>query len=868
MIIALFKLYSLAELRHHPWRSALAVLAIALGVALGFAVHLINQSALSEFSQAVRSINGEPDVELRAANGLLSETIYPQVANHPSVKVASPVIELDTIAQLNGASTQDTGKVTVRVLGIDPLVAASISPGLVARPYVDKSVDKTNESRDERFALFASDSAFLTTKALKALNAKMNDTITLQAGVQLKRFRVAGTVAAGDDTPIVVMDIAAAQEQFDMLGKLTRLDVQLLAGAQWQDVQASLAQQSVAANSLRVLRPGDGQARISNLSRAYRVNLTVLALVALFTGGFLVFSIQAMSVAQRTQQLALLGILGTDPLSLRIIIFAEGLLLGIVGAILGIALGAGLALAALQLLGGDLGGGTFAGITPKLQFSWLAALVYSALGIVCALIGGWLPAQQASRMALARSLKSSALSSSGSHSNAWLPSLAAAVLITLAIVGAFLPPVFGVPLFAYLSIALLLVGGVAAVPAVVSWVLRLAPRAWLKQPVALLATQRAAHFKQQATIAICGVVASLSLAVALTVMVASFRESVTHWLDTVLPADLYVRSAALASTQSANYFSQADLQTLRTTPGVQRLEALRQTSVMLDIMPRDAQPMVLSALAIESDGADAARKLPLVGDLLPFKPDIVNVYVSEAAVDLYGMKPGTSFILPTAKNAPAYVRGVWRDYSRQFGTIVIPLADWQRLSGDDRVNDVSLWLAPGAVESDVQNSIRKRLSGGDLVQFASAREIRATSLKIFDRSFAVTVWLQALAVGIGLFGIAASFSAQVLARRKEFGMLIHLGYTRGQILKLVAAEGAAWTLVGALLGLALGIAVGAVLVHVVNPQSFHWTMDMLLPWGRLAVLCASVVVAGCVTALWAARSAAGREAVLAVRADW
>jgi putative ABC transport system permease protein len=155
-----------------------------------------------------------------------------------------------------------------------------------------------------------------------------------------------------------------------------------------------------------------------------------------------------------------------------------------------------------------------------------------------------------------------------------------------------------------------------------------------------------------------------------------------------------------------------------------------------------------------------------------------------------------------------------------------------------------------------------------LLEFGTASQIRATSLKIFDRSFAVTYWLQAVAIGIGLFGVAASFSAQVLSRRKEFGLLVHLGLTRRQILAVVAFEGAAWTSLGALAGLGLGLAVSVVLVHVVNPQSFHWTMEMTLPWARLAGLCLAVVVAGTVTAWLAGRAAAGRDAVLAVKEDW
>ena len=177
--------------------------------------------------------------------------------------------------------------------------------------------------------------------------------------------------------------------------------------------------------------------------------------------------------------------------------------------------------------------------------------------------------------------------------------------------------------------------------------------------------------------------------------------------------------------------------------------------------------------------------------------------------------------------------------------------DYQRLTGDARPSDLALWPQAG-------------------IDRAALRQAIEALLHIFDRSFAVTYWLQAVAIGIGLFGVAASFSAQVLARRKEFGLLAHLGLTRRQILAVVAGEGAAWTGVGAAAGLllGLGLAVSVVLMHVVNPQSFHWTMDLALPWGRLLLLCAAVVLAGTVTAWLAGREAAGRDAVLAVKEDW
>jgi putative ABC transport system permease protein len=170
--------------------------------------------------------------------------------------------------------------------------------------------------------------------------------------------------------------------------------------------------------------------------------------------------------------------------------------------------------------------------------------------------------------------------------------------------------------------------------------------------------------------------------------------------------------------------------------------------------------------------------------------------------------------------------------------------------------------------SAMADSEEKASDAASLLEFGSAQEIRSRTMDIFDRSFAVTYWLQAVAIGIGLFGVAASFSAQVLARRKEFGLLLHLGLTRAHVLQVLALEGAAWTTLGAIAGTALGLAVAAVLVYVVNPQSFHWSMDMQIPVLRLLALAAAVIAAGTLTAWLAGRAAAGRDAVMAVKEDW
>ncbi len=863
--LRLLRSFSWQELRHHPWRNLAAAVAVMLGVALAFSVHLINASALAEFSQAVRSVNGQPDLELRAVQGTFDESIFERVANHPQVAVASPVLELASYA-LAASDTIPGKRVAIRVLGLDALVVAQLAPALM--PVLDK-----NSSPDtDRFSLFTPGTVFINAAARQSLSG---NTFKIQSGLKLMDVKVAGSVSAGG-TALAVMDIAAAQDLFGKTGQLSRIDVRLKPGID----RAAFVQALALPPGITPSEPGDDAQRVSNLSRAYRVNLTVLALVALFTGAFLVFSVLSLSVAKRAQQFALLGVLGLTGRERLRLVLLESALLGTLGSAAGIALGTALAALALRMLGGDLGGGYFAGVAPSLQWSGLAAVSYAALGIAAALVGGWWPARAAQKLPPAQTLKGLG-GPPVQNKNHYL----SLMLIAAGALLALMPPIHGIPLAAYVSVGLLLVGGITALPWLIALLydlLILLP--WIAHSLLpMLAVERARRVRASAAVAVSGVVASLSLAVALTVMVASFRDSVTHWLDVVLPADLYLRTAAPSASGAGEtvYFTPDFVRAVATVKGVNRVSSLRSTSVLLDA----SQPAVA---LIARDISDPATTLPMTGNPLPVPPGQIAIYVSEAMLDLYGARSGSTFeplskvfsgaFRPTVPdNVPKFfVAGIWRDYARQFGAIAMAKSDYERLTGDSRVNDLAIWLDANAVSSDVEHAVRleaDRFMGSDsnagaLIEFASTRQLRSISLKIFDRSFAVTYWLQAVAIAIGLFGVAASFSAQVLARRKEFGLLAHLGFSRRQILAVVAGEGAAWTLMGSIAGLGLGLLVAVVLVYVVNPQSFHWTMDLITPWLRLLALCTAVVMAGTVTAWLAGSAAAGKDAVLAVKEDW
>jgi putative ABC transport system permease protein len=217
---------------------------------------------------------------------------------------------------------------------------------------------------------------------------------------------------------------------------------------------------------------------------------------------------------------------------------------------------------------------------------------------------------------------------------------------------------------------------------------------------------------------------------------------------------------------------------------------------------------------------------------------------------------------------PYTVAGVWRDYARQSGAIAMERELYIQLTGDRLANDAAIWLASGTSLTEAQRALRERLPPGAVIEIATTREVRAVSLALFDRTFAITYALEVAAVLIGLFGVSVSFSAQAFARRREFGVLRHLGMTRREIAAMLGCEGTITAALGAALGLAVGWLVGLILIHVVNRQSFHWSMDLAMPWVALAGLALLIIAAAAATAVLSGRAAMDDDVVRAVREDW
>ncbi len=837
------------EWRAGPLRMGIAVLAIAVGVALGFAVHLVNSAALGSFGRAMASVQGRADLAVRATMPTgMDELIYPRLARLPGVAAASPVVEVAASwGQLArpGAAPRTGGRFTL--LGTDVLRAMHVTPGLIGFSPGGLSGVGTRPGWQEGII-------WLSPELARATGLKVGATFRFTAAGRPLALRVAGQLAAsGDEARLAVIDIAEAQDLLGQIGRLQRVDLKLAEGA---DVAATTARIAAVLPADAMVATPEGEAsRADALSRAYRVNLGMLALVALLTGGFLVWSAQSLSVARRRPQFALLAVLGLSRRGLVTQLLIEGLLLGVAGAVLGVVLGHALADLAVRNFGGDLGGGYFAGAQARLAFPALAALGFGALGLATALAGSLVPALSAARVPPALALKGLG---DGVDPTRRPPAWPGLVLLSAGTGLALAPPLFGLPILAYIGMALLLAGGVALMPALARALLAPLAQAGSRYLPLDLAIRRLWGAPQAASVALSGIVASTALMVAMAVMVASFRQSVDDWLVAVLPSDLYLHLEAA----EAGGITPADQARLAAVPGVAAARLQRVMSIRL----QPGQP----AVALMAQGGFAA--VPLIGHSAGAPPaGHVPVLISEPMAWLYGWQVGDRRQLAIGgRQTPVFVAGVWRDYARQFGAIILPLADYRRITGDLSMTDAAFDLAPGADAKAVQAALAAQLPPAvrGQAQFGRPGEMRRVALQIFDRSFAVTYALEAIAILIGLVGVATSFSAQVLARMREFGMLRHVGVQKRQLLVMLALEGAGLGLVGAAAGIALGLGLALVLVDIVNPQSFHWTMDLALPWPLLAGLAAALVACAAGTAVVAGRRALGAGPVLAVRADW
>jgi putative ABC transport system permease protein len=836
----LIRLLTWRPLRRDPARAIVAILGVALGVAVALAIRLANDGVLESFRTGLEHAAGRTQLEVSAGETGFDERLLPTIAGTPGVSQASPVLQ--ALVPVAGGGGEH-----LLVLGVDLL------GDIAVRTYRGPAPEMGEPLR----LLTDPDALLLTARYARSRGIAVGGRLRLQTPAGPRAFTVRGLLADEGlartlEGRVAVLDIAAAQVHFHKLGRLDRVDLLLTPGADPARVAADLRRRLPAA--VVVERPAARSARVEQMLGSFQLNLLVLSLIALFVGAFLVYNTMAVSVVRQRRKFGILRGLGVSRLGILRIAIGEGALLGLAGSLLGAGLGILLArwsLEAVSLTVSSL----YAFIAPGRPAASTATLGLAVLlGLGMTLLASIVPALEATRAPAREALAPAALER---RHRTWRVAALGALLLAATLGLARLGPVSGRPLFGYAASFSLLLGTILLCP--------LALRAFQGGLAAALRDSRALWLRMAAGnlgrslrrngVAVAAMAMGLAMLVGVSTMIASFRSTVEVWIAQSIRGDLYL-SPAGRFVKGVDARLPADLlPRVRGVPGVADADGFRTVR-----LPDGRGGQFLLGAGDFDLLARRGRLLFRRGESSRILAEAAargEAIVSETFAERYEIWEGGEVELsPPGRTVRLRVGGVYHDYTTEGGLVLLDRRLFQALWADPWLSSIVVYLAPGADPEPVRQAIR-RATGRDDLWLLSNRELRQRILEIFDQTFAITYALQAIALLVAALGVFTALAASVLERTREIGILRSLGITRIGLARTILAEAGLLGILANLLGLLAGLGLSLILIHVINKQSFGWTIRFAFPgWliVRYAVLSLAVsLLAGLLPAWRAAR---------------
>ncbi|MCC7160938.1 MAG: ABC transporter permease [Anaerolineae bacterium] len=812
----------LRDLLHRPWLTLLLIISVALGVAVVVAVDLANASATRAFELSTEVIVGKATHQIVGGAGGIDDGVYLHLRRDLGLRHIAPIVE-------GYVGAAELGGQTVRVLGIDLFAEPPF------RTYITAG---TNVSLDALSAFYTQPGAVLISADSAArYGLKTGDPITLQIGTTKKQITIVGLMQQPNDVSsrvlegLVLTDIATAQELLDQNGRLSRID--LIA----TDAEAETIRQTLPAG-LRLVRASEQADTVTQLTAAFRLNLTAFSLLALAVGMFLIYNTVMFSVVQRRRLLGILRCIGVTGREIFMLILAEAAVLGLIGSLLGLVLGIFLGRLTVALVTQTINDLYFTLSVSDVSIDALSLVKGLLLGIISALLAAALPAYEASSVPAVTVLQRSDLED---RIRRFLPSLNIFGVIMLAVGAGIL--VFGQSNISLLFVGVFLVlfGLVMYVPVLTIFVMRLATATIGRVGLtARMSSRTVVQALSRTSVAIASLMVAVAVTIGVTVMIASFRTTVENWLGQTLNADFYV-SPPLSGANRIVSMDPALVERARAVEGVDAIEVLRSVTVA-------AQE--LGDVRLNATNGGRARESRIFrsfsGDPESIYPqlDAGAIAVTEPFANRHNVTEGSTVTLLTDKGARAFsIVGVYYDYSSDQGSILMSLDVYRQYWNDPAISGFSVYVAPGADVNQVEDGVRAALGGNDVV-VQSNRALRDAALVIFDRTFAITQALRVIAVAVAFIGILSALMALQLERTRELGTLRATGMTLRQLWQLTLLESGLMGATAGVLAIPVGLILAAILIYVINLRSFGWTIFFTsVPEVYLQALLVSVTAA-------------------------
>jgi len=826
---------------HHPWLTVLAVVGVALGVAVVSAVDLANQAAQRAFQIAAETVAGRATHQVVGGPLGLPDELYRVIRVDRRFRACAPVVS---------GQLQLTGKnaTTFQLIGLDPF----------AEPPIRAFSSHFTDPRLLADLLTKPDSVLMLRQTARELGLQRGDSFAVEVGGVRRLLTLAGFLEAPDEltrlglASLLVTDIATAQELLGSLGRLTRIDLILPEGEAGEGTLREL--RSALPPGATIVPAGSHAGALERMTRAFRLNLTALSLLALVVGMFLIYNTMTFSVIRRRRLIGMLRALGVSRREVFALILSEALLVGLAGTALGLVCGHLLGVELTRLVTRTINDLYFVMEVRRVPLLPASLAKGALLGVVATLAAACPAALEATGAPPRAVLSRSTIEA---RRRKMVPVAAVfGLLLMLCGAGLLCYEGGGIP-GGFAGLFSIIIGYALVIPgAVVLLAGGLRPvMAACFGIVGKMGARGVVVSLSRTGVATAALVVAVAAGIGVAVMVGGFRLTVQNWLENWLQADVYVRSADSAGGRYHPSLDPALVSRLSHLPGAASFSLTRRgriegTEGGTEVLAIDVPEATFLRYPFKEGGRQGAWPGFSRGE---------SVLVSEPySYRHHHLRPGDRVILRTDRGERSFpVSGVIYDYGSDTGIVIMSRAGYLRNFDDPAVDGMSFYARSGVTPGELERQIRAR-GGGKRLTVISNSELRKATVAIFDRTFAITGVLRILTMVVAFVGILSALMAMQVERARELAVLRAVGLTPAQVWGVVCGETALIGLIAGLLSFPLGILEAWVLVYVVNLRSFGWTMQFSIdPAYLVEALVLSVsaaVLAGIYPSLLIARS--------------
>jgi putative ABC transport system permease protein len=817
------------RLQKRPLQYILLIIGVAIGVAMMVSIDLANSSARRAFQLSTDAVTGRTTHRIVGGPTGLDSELYLRLRTELGYRPAAPVVE-------GYVQIREIGRQPLRLVGIDPFAEPPF------RPYFGDGT----QGLEGLTAFMTQPNGLIIAADIAAEHGlTLGDTLTLDLGGRLHDATLVGLLEADDEASrralsgLMFTDIASAQELLGLNGRLSHID--LIANEPDLTAIEAILPAGV------VIEPAAARGNaIQQMTAAFELNLTALSLLALVVGMFLIYNTVTFSVVQRRQQFGILRCLGATSGQLFLLILAEALVLGLIGAVLGLGLGVLLGRGVVGLITQTINDFYFVVNVRDVAIPTVTLVRGLLFGVGAAVIASFVPAWEAMRTTPASTLRRSNLESRTLQLLPWL------VLIWLVMSGAgilllWLPNAGLVAAFA--GLFAILIGAALLTPAITVAFMRLSVPLGerLLGVLGRMAPRDIVRSLSRTSVAIAALMTAVSVVVGVSIMVGSFRGTVVDWLDQTLRADIFISPPTVTANRTLGTIQPDLVADLQQWPGAADIFSAHSVDVRAPDLERPLQMVI-----VDGDVSRGSRSYAWTASDDPFAALEAGqgVMISEALLLRENLSlPPEPLRLETPTGPQTFpIVAVYYDYASDQGTVLLDRGLYEQVWGETAVSSLAIFLEPGQSVDAVVAELQTAVAGRQELLIQSNQGLRQNSLEVFDRTFAITSALRLLAVLVAFIGVLSALMSLQLERARELGVLRATGMTVRQLWSLTFLETGLMGLVAGLLAMPVGYILAWILIYVINVRSFGWTLQMELQpayfWQALLVAVGAALLAG------------------------